>query len=460
MFDIEIYKARRAKLRATVGSGKILLLGNDEASINFAHNWYPYRQDSTFLYYFGLSIPGLIGVLDCDGDQDYLFGNDYQIDDIVWTGPQPTLRELGEKVGVESTFPLAKVSAQLNAKVHILPPYRGEHTLKLREILSKSVEEVSSMASIPLIKAIAAQRNIKAPEELVEMNKAVTTTSAIHLAVMKAARPGMKEYELVAVARRIAAENNVSLSFPPIATINGQTLHNHYYGNTIEAGDIVLFDCGAESPEFYAGDMTRTFPVSATFDSRQRELYEIVFRAHRAAVDSLHAGVKFIDVHLIAAKTLVSGLKEVGLMKGDAEEAVNAGAHTMFFQCGLGHMMGLDVHDMENLGEQYVGYTPELQKSTVFGLKSLRLGKELEENNVITVEPGIYIIPELIDLNKADGKFKDFINYDKLETYRDFGGIRVEEDFVINADGSTLLGNSVAIAPEEVEKVRSQALKS
>lgn len=290
------------------------------------------------------------------------------------------------------------------------------------------------------------------------MDEAVSRTSAVHLAVMKAARAGMKEYELVAVATSVARSYNASLAFPPIATKDGQTLHNHYYGNTLKEGDILLFDSGAESTEFYAGDMTRTFPVSAKFDSRQRELYECVYNAHRAAVEALRPGKRFLDVHLLAAETLVEGLKGVGLMKGDAKEAVAAGAHTMFFQCGLGHMMGLDVHDMENLGEQYVGYTPELQKSTEFGLKSLRLGKALEPGNVITVEPGIYIIPELIDMNKAAGKFKEFIDYDKLETYRDFGGIRVEEDFAITDSGADLLGTPLPIAPDEVEKVRTEAL--
>ncbi|MBD8490122.1 aminopeptidase P family protein [Echinicola sp. CAU 1574] len=458
MFNKEIYQQRRAELKARMGSGQLLFLGNDEASINFKHNWYPYRQDSTFLYYFGISLPGLVAVIDCDEDKDYIFGNDYEIDDIVWTGPQPTIAELAEKVGVSHTAPLSKLDALVKGHCQILPPYRGEHVLQLSEIFNKPVKEVENLVSVPFIKAVATQRNIKSAEELVELNKAVTTTSEIHLAVMKAARPGMKEHELVAIATKVARDNNVSLSFPPIATINGQTLHNHYYGNTINNGDIMLFDCGAESPEFYAGDMTRTFPVSAAFDNRQRELYEIVYKAHRTAVEALKPGKRFMDVHLLAAETLVEGLKGVGLMKGDTQEAVANGAHTMFFQCGLGHMMGMDVHDMENLGEQYVGYTDQLKKSTEFGLKSLRLGKELEPGNVITVEPGIYIIPELIDMYKESGKLDAFINYDKLETYRDFGGIRIEEDFVITESGSDLLGTPLAIAPDEVEQVRSSSL--
>ncbi|WP_215224592.1 aminopeptidase P family protein [Echinicola shivajiensis] len=459
MFNREIYKERRAQLKAKMGSGQLLFLGNDEASINFKHNWYPFRQDSTFLYYFGLSLPGLVAVIDCDEDKDYIFGNDYEIDDIVWTGPQPTIAELAEKAGVSNTGSLSKLANTVKGDCQVLPPYRGEHVLKLREIFGRSVEEVEAMASVPFIQAVAGQRNIKSEEELVELEKAVTTTSELHLAVMKAARPGMKEYELVAIANKVVRDKNAALSFPPISTINGQTLHNHYYGNTINEGDLLLFDSGAESPEFYAGDMTRTFPVSAKFDTRQRELYEIVYKSHRTAVEALRPGVKFKDIHLLAAEALVEGLKGVGLMKGDAKEAVAAGAHTMFFQCGLGHMMGLDVHDMENLGEQYVGYTPELKKSTEFGLKSLRLGKELEAGNVITIEPGIYIIPEIIDMYKSSGKIDDYINYDLLDTYRDFGGIRVEEDFVITSDGADLLGTPLPIAPDDVERVRTEALK-
>jgi Xaa-Pro aminopeptidase len=398
-------------------------------------------------------------VIDLDSGQDMIFGDDLTIEHIIWTGPQPTITALGEQAGVSQTHPLASMDKVINGrKVHYLPPYRGEHTLFLADLFRKNNIEIEDGFSVELIKGVVAQRSIKSEEEITELNEAASITSALHLAVMNMARPGMKEYELVGIAQKVANDHNVALSFTPIITINGQTLHNHYYGNTIKEGDMVLCDAGTESRSFYAGDMTRTFPVSASFDQRQKELYNVVYKAHRTAIKALKPGITYKEIHLLASKTLVEGLSEIGLMKGDADEAVAAGAHTMFFQCGLGHMIGLDVHDMENLGEPYVGYTPDLIKSTQFGLKSLRLGRTLEPGFVLTVEPGIYIIPELIDLNKQTGKFKEFINYDLLEKYRDFGGIRIEDDFVITETGADLLGTPLAGSSTEIEEIRREAL--
>ena len=306
-----------------------------------------------------------------------------------------------------------------------------------------------------LIKSVIAQRNIKTEEELVELEKAVSLTAKMHIAAMQFTKPGMKESEIAGHIQSIAVAEEGNLSFPIILTKDGQTLHNHYHGNILKKGDMVLCDAGAETSMGYAGDMTRTFPVAEKFNERQRELYEIVLNAHNTAIKELKPGVQYRDIHLLACTALVQGLNEVGLMKGNPDEAVAAGAHTMFFQCGLGHMMGMDVHDMENLGEKYVGYTENLEKSTEFGLKSLRLGRALEEGFVLTVEPGIYIIPELIDLWSSENKHSEFLNYDMLEAYRKFGGIRIEEDFVITAEGSRLLGNPVPKNIVEVEALRS-----
>lgn len=458
-FEQSIYAARRKKLVSTVGSGLILFLGNKEASINFKDNWYPFRQDSSFLYYFGISQPDLAGIIDIDNGAEYLFGDELTIDQIVWTGNLPSLTELAEKIGVSNVLAMSKLESMLSGKaVHYLPPYRSDHSITLSQLLSKSIDKVNSGYSAALINAIAPQRAIKSKEEIVELDKAVSITSAMHLAVMKAARPGMKEHELVGVAKKVASDHNVSLSFPPILTKDGQILHSHYHGNTLKDGDMLLFDGGTESESFYAGDMTRTFPVGKTFTAQQKEMYQVMHDAHVAAIAMLAPGQRFLDIHLHACQKLVEGLKNVGLMKGDPEEAVAAGAHTMFFQCGLGHFMGLDVHDMENLGEQCVGYTDTLIKSTEFGLKSLRLGRTLEEGHVVTVEPGLYLIPELIDLNKAAGKYLDFINYDKLEAFRDFGGMRVEDDFVITKTGADLLGTPLASSIEDIEAIRTAAL--
>ena len=340
-FDKDVYVKRRRKLADTVVSGLILLLGNNEASINFKDNWYPFRQDSSFLYYFGISQPDLAALIDVDSGKEFIFGDDLTIDQIVWTGSLPTISELAERVGVANSAPLKQVAESLkNREVHFLPPYRADHLLMLNQILEQAYDEIKNEPSTTLIRAIVDQRSIKSEEEILELNKAVDITSAMHLGVMKATRPGMKEYELVGVARKIACEHNVNLSFPPILTKNGQILHNHYHGNTLQEDDMLLFDGGTESASFYAGDMTRTFPVGKEFTSQQKEMYQVMHAAHQVAIDLLAPGQVFKDVHLLACQKLVQGLKEVGLMKGDPEEAVASGAHTMFFQCGIGHFMG------------------------------------------------------------------------------------------------------------------------
>ena len=461
MFAAETFQKRRAVLKKEVKSGIILLLGNRESSMNFADNHYHFRQDSTFRYYFGIDKPDLAGVIDCDSGEEILFGDDLTIDQIVWTGFQPTMKELAEEVGIQTTLIYNKlremVTKALTAgrSLHFLPPYRAAQRVELAELTGKAVASINGMASEELIKAVVKQRNIKTAEEVAELEKAVDITAQMHIAAMQNARPGMKEYEVAAIIQNKAMENGATLSFPMIVTKDGQTLHNHYHGNTLKEGDLLLCDSGAAIESGYCGDMTRTFPVSKKFDTRQKDLYQIALDAHIAAVNELKPGKKFRDIHLLAGATIFEGLKSVGLTKGDTESAVAAGAHTMFFQCGLGHMMGMDVHDMENLGEQFVGYTPDMPKSKEFGLKSLRLGKALEKGNVITVEPGIYIIPSLIDLWKKEKKYEEFINYDELEKFKDFGGIRIEEDFLITEDGAKMLGREVPKSVADVEAARN-----
>ncbi|MBL3656933.1 aminopeptidase P family protein [Fulvivirga sediminis] len=449
-FSKDTYSKRRDILKKNVESGIIVLMGNQESSVNFKDNWYPFRQDSTFLYYIGIDIPDVMAIIDVDSGEEVLFGDDLSIDHIVWTGPQPTVQELASEVGISKSLPLSKVEEYIKSasgrNVHILPPYRPENTVKLQSWLGKVAP------SEELIRAVVKQRSIKSKEEVAEIDKAVTISAQMHLEIIKNARPGMKEHELVGMVQGTAVGAGGTLAYPAIITVNGQILHNHYYGNTLKEGDMVLCDTGAEASSHYAGDLTRTFPVSKQFTSEQRDLYQIVLDSQNAAIDMLKPGVKFKDVHLTACAKLVDGLKTIGLMKGDTAEAVDAGAHAMFFQCGLGHLMGLDVHDMEDLGEQFVGY--DEPKSTQFGLKSLRLGKELEAGNIVTVEPGIYIIPELIDLWGKEKKFDQFINYDKLNDFRDFGGIRIEDDFVIDEEGHTLLGEPLAKEIKDIEAIR------
>lgn len=457
LFTSYTYTNRRKNLATHVKNGLILFLGNNEAPMNYTDNTYPFRQDSTFLYFFGLTKTMLAATLDCETGQCTLFGDDPSIDEIVWTGPQKKLNELCALVGVVSCssfnhiFQTVQDAISQGRIVHFLNPYRHDHLILLSEILNKSTPEIQLSYSQQLIEGIVKQRLYKSEEELVEIVNAVNITGEMHLEAMKMAKVGMTEQHVASKLLEIATSYCGFYSFPPIVTINGETLHNHYHGNTLKKGDLLLVDSGAENQMGYAGDMTRTFPIGQKFTEPQKAIYQIVLDAHIKASAALKPGITFKEVHLLASKTVFEGLKELGLAKGDPDEALREGAHAMFFQCGLGHLMGLDVHDMENLGEQNVGYTADMIKSTQFGLKSLRLGRTLEPGIVLTVEPGIYIIPALIDLWKADNKHADFINYDELEKYRDFGGIRIEEDFVITENGGRLLGEEVPKTVEDVE---------
>lgn len=460
LFERSVYLQRRQQLRSKLPNGIVLLLGNEDSSMNYKDNCYPFRQDSTFLYYVGIDQPGMAVLFDLDENKEILFGENASIDDIIWTGPQPLVQELAESVGIAASANAATLASLLAAArkvqrpIHILPPYRPENKIKLAAWLGCSIEQLQEFVSEPLLRVVIAQREIKEDREIQEMDKACSISADMHMAAIQSARPGMKEYELAAQVEAIALANYGRLSYPTILTINGQTLHNHYHGNTIREGDMVLVDAGAETTLHYAGDLTRTFPVSSQFTTRQRELYNVVLNALEHAIALLRPGIQYKEVHTQACIKLVEGLTAVGLMKGDAPEAVAAGAHTMFFQCGLGHMIGLDVHDMEDLGEPLVGYDNQLKKSREFGWKSLRLGKTLKTGFTLTVEPGIYIIPELIDRWKAEQKHAAFLNYDLLNDYRTFGGIRIEDNFVITASGSKKLGKPLPKKPEEIEALR------
>lgn len=457
MFAKETYIQRRALLKKNIGSGVLLFLGNDEQGLHYEDNTFRYRQDSTFLYYFGLSFASLSAIIDIDEDKEIIFGDELTIDHIVWMGTQPTLKEKSGRVGITEVMPSAEIMNYLHKAVrkgqtvHYLPPYRAEHKLKLMEWLG--IPPARQEGSVPFIRAIVAQRSYKSAEEVEEIEKACNVTADMHITAMKVLRPGMYEYEVVAEMNRVAESNNCELSFATIATVNGQTLHNHYHGNKVKPGDLFLIDAGAEVESGYAGDMSSTVPADKTFTPRQRAVYEIQNAMHLEAVKALCPGIPYMDVYDLSARVMVEGMKELGLMKGNAEDAVREGAHALFYPHGLGHMMGLDVHDMENLGEIWVGYNGQ-PKSMQFGRKSQRLAIPLEPGFVHTVEPGIYFIPELIDLWKGEKKFKDFINYDKVEEYRNFGGIRNEEDYLITETGARRLGKKIPLTPEEVEALR------
>ena len=459
MFNESVYLQRRNRLRSEIASGIILLLGNDESPMNYADNTYHFRQDSSFLYFFGINRPGLFAILDTEKGTDTVYGEDYTVEDFVWRGKQPTILEEGSHAGVKENGTLTELnnvlgtSLKAGIKIHFLPPYRAENILKLNKLLGINPGKISQSASIPLVKAVVSQRNFKSDEEIAEIEKAVNTSVDMHVAAMKMVHPGMKEFAVAAEMERIALAAGGNISFPVIATINGETLHNHYHGNTIKNGKLFLLDCGAETAMGYSGDLSSTIPVNSTFTERQKEIYQIALNAHKAAAKALKPGIRFDEIHRIACIGITKGLKELGFIKGDPEEAVKAGAHALFFPCGTGHMMGLDVHDMEDLGEVYVGYDGE-PKSTQFGLKSLRLGRELQPGFVLTIEPGIYFIGELIDLWEQEGRFREFLNYDKIKTYKDFGGIRNEEDYLITRTGARLLGKPKPMSINEIEQLR------
>lgn len=459
-FPKETYIERRNQLKKKMGSGVLLFLGNEESSSNFKDNWYPFRQDSSFLYFFGLDMPGLAAIIDIDQDQEIIFGDNLTTVEVIWQGAHPPLSELAEAIGIKITQPKNELPKFLdkaaNQQIHFLPPYRPENTQKLSEWLHFPISEIPGRASVDLIKAVIALRSVKTEEEITEINKAVNISVRMHKRAMQEAKPGMREYQLLGLVNGEALALGGHLSFAPIITIDGQILHNHNYSNTLTNGKMLLGDFGAESAMRYAGDITRTFPVGPEFSPAQREIYQVVFNAYQAAVAALKPGIRFKEVHLLACKKLAEGLKDLELMKGNLDDAVSEGAHALFFQCGLGHMMGLDVHDMEDLGEEYVGYTEELKKSKQFGLKSLRLGKELEKGYVVTIEPGIYFIPQLIDQWQAENLHSEYINYNKLAEYRGFGGIRVEDAYVITESGAKLLGDPLEIEIADVERIRGK----
>jgi Xaa-Pro aminopeptidase len=459
MFERQTYIDRRKILKDKVSSGVIILLGNELSPINYFDNTFKFRQDSTFLYYFGLNNPSLSAIIDIDQGKEIIFGDNATLDSIVWTGKLPTLENQAETCGISEVYPVLNLSKyvkdayQSRRRVHFLPPYRSENKIKLHHLLELSFEEIEEKFSIELVTAIASQREIKSSEEIYEIEKAVDISIDMHMAAISMAKPGMKEHEIAAEVHRIPLSKGGDIAFPIIATINGQTLHNHYHGNILKSGDLFLLDAGAEVESGYCGDLSSTFPVSESFTQRQKTIYSITLNAHEAAVKMLSPGINFKDVHLEVCRTIVDGLKGIGLMKGDTDEAVNAGAHALFFPCGTGHMMGLDVHDMEDLGEVWVGYDGK-PKSTQFGLKSLRLGKALKPGFVLTIEPGIYFIPDLIDRWMSEKINESFLNFDLIKSYKDFGGIRNEENYLITANGARILGKYKPKSISEIEALR------
>ncbi|NPA67330.1 MAG: aminopeptidase P family protein [Chlorobi bacterium] len=462
MFSKEIYTTRRENLRKQLSGGLILLPGNSDVPFNYPANIYTFRQDSSFLYFFGIKNPDFAGIIDADSGEDFLFGNDLDIDDIIWTGEQPSVKELADKCGVKQTYNFSAVydfiskAISEGRKIHYLPAYRAQTKLLLEKLLGIPAGEVNDNTSEELIKAVVKLRSVKEPVEIKEIEKALDTAYLMHTTSMKSAVPGVKEQEIYGKIEGIALSYGGPVSFPVILSVNGQILHNHHHENILKAGQLMITDAGAETEMHYCSDITRTTPVGGKFSLKQKEIYETVLKANTEVIKKSKPGVFYKDMHLLSAKIIAEGLKSVGLMKGDIDDAVEKGAHALFYPHGLGHMMGLDVHDMEGLGEDYVGYDDTVKRSKLFGTAFLRMARKLEPGFVVTVEPGIYFIPALIDIWKKENKFTEFINYDKLEEYRNFGGIRIEDDILITENGCKVLGKPIPKTVEEIENLMSE----
>lgn len=465
MFSKETYVNRRAELKKLVKSGIIILFGNNESPANFpANGYYPFRQDSTFLYYFGPKRDGLVGVIDVDNDKELLIGNDIDIDDIVWYGSVDSVHDMAEHAGVKESAPMKQLQVicdnamKEKRTIHFLPPYRHDTMIQIFDLLGIHPSKQREAASVELIKAVVKMRSTKEQQEIEEIERACAIGYKMHTTAMRVTKPGVTEKYVGGQVNGIANSYGAMVSFPTIFSQHGEIMHGNPSMAVLESGRLALCDCGGETMEHYCSDNTRTFPVNGKFTQRQLEIYSIVEDCHDLALKISKPGVKYFDVHMDVCRLMTDRLKELGLMMGDTEEAVRAGAHAMFLPHGLGHMMGMDVHDMEGLGQTYVGFDDETRPNLEqFGTNCLRMGRRLEEGFVVTDEPGIYFIPDLIDEWRAKGLHKDFINYEKLETYKDFGGIRIEDDILITSDGCRFLGEErIPYHPKDVEDFMSK----
>ncbi len=459
MFNKEIYIARRQKLKKEIKNGVLLFPGNNEAPMNYPSNTYPFRQDSTFLYYWGIDEPELFAAIDLDSGEEIIFGDDRSLDDVVWMGPTRTMKEKAENVGVAKTMQTADIHSFVKSanekgrKIHILSQYRFDNIQLLSELLGVPYAKVNELVSEEFTRQVIRQRAAKSNEEIQEIEKALETSFAMYMYAFKRTRPGMREQDIAGGIEGIALQRGRGVSFPTIFSVHGEILHNHFHKNIMRNGDLVVLDSGAESFMHYASDITRSYPVSGKFTNLQRDIYSAVLEAQTESIKQIRPGKKYKEIHILASTIIAERLKDIGLMKGDMNDAVAAGAHALFFPHGLGHMMGLDVHDMENLGENLVGYENGDKRSEQFGLAFLRLARALRPGYVITVEPGIYFIPKLVEMWKGEGKHKEFINSDKVERMLGFGGIRIEEDVLVTRESYRVLGRPIPKTIEDVEQV-------
>ena len=462
MFPANVYIERRKNLKKLIKSGVLIFVGNTELPMNYPQNIYHFRQDSSFLYFFGIDEPGMAAIIDLDNDKEIIFGDDVEIEDVIWTGPLPLLRDKAKNFGLNSTEVFSKFETYVkdavkqNKNIHFLPPYNPNSKIFLSKVLGISIDKVKDSASMELMLAVIKLRSVKTPEEVAEIEKGIDTAYEMFTKGIQMVKPGKYEYEVAGAMEGIALGKNGTLSFPTILSVRGEILHGHAHGNMMNDGDMLVMDAGFETPNHYATDHTRTVPVSGKFSKKQKEIYQIVLDSQMTAIDAIKPGVKYQDVHLLSCKVITEGLKKLGLMKGDTDAAIKQGAHAMFLPHGLGHMMGLDVHDMEDIGQIYVGYDDEVRPIDQFGTAYLRLGRRLQPGFVLTVEPGIYFVPELYNLWKSENKFTEFIDYNKVSEYLGFGGIRIEDDVLVTETGHRVLGKSIPKTVEDIEALMAK----
>ena len=453
MFSTDTYKKRRKKLIEQISSGMILFPANEYLPANYPNNVFPFRQDSTFLYYCGIDLPGIFLLIDTDNASTILYGNEQTIDDTIWTGPVTTLSELADKSGINQVLPLSKLDSDVkNKKIHFIQPYQSEIKLKMQELLNIPVKQQRESASQTLVKAVISQRSVKEEQELQQIEETFNTVSIpMHREVMQHAKSGKTEAELNSLMHKKAAEYEYQMAFQPICSIRGEVLHNNTYANILKVGNLLLVDAGAENKMHYASDITRTTPVGGRFTEQQKEIYSIILDAQLNSIKAIKTGMLYKDIHFIAARIIAKGLSDLNLIQCSPDEALELNIHTLFFPHGIGHMLGLDVHDMENLGEDNVGYDKSISRSDKFGTASLRLAKKVETNNVVTVEPGIYFIPALIEKWKHEKLFAEKINYNALESYYQFGGIRIEDTVCVQQSGAKIIGEKLEKTISEIE---------
>ena len=449
LFTSSTYSERRRTLRSKVGSGLIVLFGHNEAPANYPANAYKFRQDSSFLYFFGQQRDGLVGVIDADSGCEWLIGDDIDIEDIIWTGFVPSVHDLAAEVGVGQSAPMTELGRLIDGArakgqaIHFLPPCRHDIMIQIGDLLGIHPLQARAAASLTLIKAVVDMRAVKSADEIAEIERALAIGYDMHTTAMKACRPGVTEKYIAGLLEGIACSYGCKVSFNTILSMHGEIFHGDPSLRPLEAGRLMLVDAGAETVNNYCSDNTRVTPISGRFTPRQRDVYTIVEACHDLVIEKARPGIKWMDMHLDVCRLMTDRLKDLGLMRGNTDDAVAAGAHAMFLQHGLGHMMGMDVHDMEGLGQIYVGFDDEVRPSTQFGTDCLRCGRRIQPGWVLTDEPGIYFIPALIDKWRAEGLHKEFINYDLLETYKDFGGIRLEDDILITPTGCRVLGDRI-----------------